>query len=374
MMNTPSMELKKINRNRIFQFILQQRTTSKLEIAQKLGISLPTVTQNISVLKEQNLLVECGEYESTGGRRAKMISCNAMARVALGIDITRNHISIVLVDLLGNVIDSGRESFDCADTIKTLVKVQQLIEKMLQVNRIDDETVLGVGVSLPAIIGGDCQNVKKAMVFPIPDNYYQMLRPYVRFPYLLYNDANCGGFAELWSRKSIERDVFYLSLSGTVGGAIMINGRIYSGSDFTGGEVGHMTLVPNGRSCYCGKNGCVDSYCNSNYLAELTSGNLQHFFELLSQGDQQATARMEEYLDYLAVVIHNVRMLFDSDIILGGYVGNYSDLLLDGLCRRLRDADTFDLETHYVTGCHHRTEAAAVGAALMYVSQFVDEV
>lgn len=368
------MELKRINRNRIFRFILQQGTTSKAEIAYQLRISLPTVTQNIAALKEQHLIMESGEYESTGGRRAKMISCNAMARVAIGIDITRNHISAVVVDLLGNVIDSIRENFNCQSPENTLPKIQELIEHLLRVHKIPDKTVLGVGISIPAIIDGDNQTIETALVIPFFSDYYQKLQPYIRFPYFFYNDANCGGFAELWNRKPTKRDMFYFSLSGTVGGAAMLSDQIYTGHDYTGGEIGHLTLVPNGRPCYCGQKGCVDSYCNCNCLAELTDGNLPEFFERLQQGESQIVERMEEYLDYLAIAIHNVRMLFDCDIILGGYVGSYSDLFLDGLKRRLRAADTFDKPVDYLTGCHYHTEAAAVGASLMFISRFIEEV
>lgn len=373
-MNTPNMELKKINRNRVFRFILQQEATSKSEISYQLNISLPTVTQNITALKEQNLIVESGEYESTGGRRAKMLSCNAMSRVALGIDITRNHISAVVVNLLGNTVDSIRENFNCRDIPNTLPKIQQLMERLLKANRIKDSTVLGVGVSLPAIIAGDYQSIETALVLPFPLDYYQQMQPYMRFPYLFYNDANCGGFAELWSRKPTKHDMFYFSLSATVGGAAMINDQIYTGCNFSGGEIGHITLVPNGKPCYCGQTGCMDCYCNSNCLAELTDGNLPDFFTLLQQGDPAARARMDVYLEYLAISIHNVRMLFDCDIILGGYVGSYSDLFLEDLCKRLQAKDTFNRKPDYVMGCHHHTEAAAVGAALMYISRFIDQV
>lgn len=373
-MGAPSMELKRINRNRIFRFILQKGTTSKAEVSHELQISLPTVTQNIAALKAEGLIVESGEYESTGGRRAKMLSCNGRARVALGLSITRNHISAVVMDLFGGMIDSVRESCDCSDTHGVIRKIQTLIERMLVANGIDDETVLGVGIALPAIIDTDDQSVKTALVVPLPMDFYQQLREYIRFPFGFFNDANCGGFAELWSRRPVERDIFYFSLSGTVGGAAVIGNQIYVGRDFTGGEVGHMTLVPNGRMCYCGKRGCVDCYCSSNRLTELAPGGLEEFFHALEAGSAPHRARMDAYLDDLAVAIHNVRMLFDCDIILGGYVGSYSALFLEDLKRRLYQGDTFGHDTGYVTGCHYNTEAAAVGGALMYISQFIEAI
>lgn len=374
MHQSPNMELKRINRNRIFRFILQQRTTSKSEIAYELRISLPTVTQNLAALMEQNLILETGEYESTGGRRAKMISCNAQARVAVGIDITRNHISAVVVDLVGNIIDNIREPFCCSAPDQVPQKVKQLIDGILFNNEILDESVLGVALSIPAIVASDYRTLDTELVLPFPSDFYQYFQEYIRFPYLFYNDANCGGFAELWRRRPTERDMFYFSLSGTVGGAAMLGNQIYTGQYNYSGEIGHTILVPGGKQCYCGKYGCVDAYCNANVLAELTNGNLADFFTRLQAGDNEANARMETYLNYLSVAIHNVRMLFDCDIILGGYVGSYSALYLDRLKQKVQALDTFDKAPDYLMGCHYNTEASAVGAALMYISAFIDQV
>jgi len=83
---------------------------------------------------------------------------------------------------------------------------------------------------------------------------------------------------------------------------------------------------------------------------------------------------MNTYVDHLAIAIHNVRMLFDCDIILGGYVGSYSHLFLDDLKKKLAETDLFEREVDYITGCYYHTEAAAVGAALMFTSQFIDNI
>ena len=374
MRNSPNMELKKINRNRIFRYIHQREAASKAEISYELHISLPTITQNIAELMGQNLIVESGSYESTGGRRAKMISCNSMAKVALGFDITRNHISAVVVDLKGNVVSSIRELYRYGDYEDAIEKICDMAEHIVRSYGIDEKTVLGVGVSLPAIIDVDMQTINTALVLPFPRDFHQHLRSRIRFPCLFYNDANCGGFAELWSRKPTENDVFYFSLSGTVGGAAMIGDQIYTGMSFAGGEVGHLIMVPNGKQCYCGQKGCVDCYCNSDNLAELTDGNLSAFFERIDQDDSAAKARMDEYLDYLAIAIHNVKMLLDCDIVLGGYVGSYSELFLDDLKQRLLQMDIFHRTPDYLMACHHHTEAAAVGAALMYISRFIENV
>ena len=374
MIGSPNMELKKINRNRIFRFIVQRNATSKAEISYALHISLPTVTQNIAALMSQNLLTESGEYESTGGRRAKMISCVPRAKVALGIDITRNHISSVAVDLKGNIFGNIREKYTYRDAEDAAAKIERVIEYMINTYNIDESTILGVGISLPAIIANDNQTITTALVLPVPVDFYDRLKKRIHFPFLFYNDSNCGGFAELWSKKPTKNDVFYLSLSGTVGGAALINDQIYAGINDTCGEIGHQILVPNGEKCYCGQRGCVDCYCNSTRLTDMTGGDLDQFFELLEQGDPAAKEAMEKYLDYLTIAIHNAKMLLDCDIILGGYVGSYSGKFMNELKTRLYAMDTFKRNPDYVAGCHHHTEAAAVGAALMYIAKFIEDV
>lgn len=76
-------------------------------------------------------------------------------------------------------------------------------------------------------------------------------------------------FMEKESGPQIKKDFFYLSLSNTVGGAYFSGGNLLYGTEFRCGEVGHMTLVPDGKPCYCGKRGCLDAYCAAGNLAQM---------------------------------------------------------------------------------------------------------
>ena len=99
---------RKANLAKVAKFILHRRSTSKPEIAAMLGLSMPTVLQNVKELLERGIIVESGEYESTGGRKAKALSVNAGLKYAAGIDITANHISYVVIDLTGELIEKER--------------------------------------------------------------------------------------------------------------------------------------------------------------------------------------------------------------------------------------------------------------------------
>lgn len=101
-------EKKKLNKVKIAKFIRYKGSTSKPEIAAELGISMPTVLQNVKELTEAGIVGEIGEYESTGGRKAKTLSITATWKMAVGLDITLNHISMVALDLKGAITGKRR--------------------------------------------------------------------------------------------------------------------------------------------------------------------------------------------------------------------------------------------------------------------------
>ena len=79
----------------------------------------------------------------------------------------------------------------------------------------------------------------------------------------------------------------------------------------------------------------------------------------------------DKYLNDLALAIHNVRILFDSDIIIGGYIGAYIEEYMDELCRRVDARDTFgDRAGDYMFPCKYKVESAAAGAAIHFIDEF----
>ena len=103
-----NIEVKKNNRNRIFRYICKNGIVSNPDISYKLKMSLPTVTQITKELIEMGLVEENGELQSTGGRRAKALSAASNVKQAVGLDITKNHISLILTNLTGEMLKYER--------------------------------------------------------------------------------------------------------------------------------------------------------------------------------------------------------------------------------------------------------------------------
>ena len=367
-----AIEIKQKNRNNIFRFIYQEKKISKQEIARGLGLSMPTITQNLTELYNRGLIYTDGTFESTGGRKAKAIHCNMNAKHAIGIDITKNHISGVLVNLSGELVYSLRLRLRFEPSEAYYRKLSALVDHVIESGKVSPETVLGVGVSIPAIIAKDNRTITYAPIVDVT-TIYEDLKNYLTYPYAIFNDSKAGGYAELWHTRDVENMV-YLSLSNSVGGAVLMNSDIFYGDQCHSGEFGHMTLEIDGRPCYCGKKGCVDAYCNAQNLSNHTDGDLKRFFELLEAGDEVCLAEWEKYVYYLAVAVNNLHNILDCDVILGGYVGGFMEKHVDGLRRLVAERSTFRTDGSFIKTCFFKYESSAVGAALYFIDEFINNI
>lgn len=368
-----NIEVKRNNRNRVFRFICKNGTVSNPDISYELKMSLPTVTQITKELIEKGLIEEIGERKSTGGRRAKALSAAANARQAVGLDITKNHISLVLTNLTGTVLNYKRIQQPFVQEDGYYGKVCETMEGFLDESEADRDRILGIGISFPGIVAQDREMIPYSHILGVRNLPFDSVRRHFPYPCYFLNDANAGAYAEGIRGESPER-FFYLSLSNSVGGAIFHNGELIQGQNFRCGEVGHMTVIPDGELCYCGKRGCLDAYCSAKLLSDMTDGKLERFFKKLEQGEKEIADMWEQYTAYLAVALNNIHMVLDCDIILGGYVGSYMEAYVQDIWEKVSQRNTFEEEKRFVRSCRYKVGAAALGAALNVIEMFMEQV
>ena len=363
------MDKRKANLVKVAKFILHRRSTSKPEIAATRGLSMPTVLQNVKDLLEQGVIIESGEYESTGGRKAKALSVNAGLKYAVGIDITGNHISFVMIDLTGELVEKQRIRAVFENSLEYNEKVYQGFIEFVEKSGIETRRILGVGISLPGIIDKEHETLIISHILRLKDVSLKNLSRLFACEVCYENDANSAAMAEMYR---LEKNAVYLSLSNSVGGSFYIHNGIYEGDDYRSSEFGHMIIVPGGRPCYCGKKGCVDAYCSAQVLAAKTNDNLEQFFEGLDRGNEDLKQAWDEYLEYLAVTVTNLRMAYDCDIILGGYVGGYLEKYMAELSKRVIKYNGFENDTTYLKTCSFQKEVSAVGIAMSFVEKYFE--
>lgn len=366
-------DLKQANRRRIFRMIREKSNVSRRDLAFELQLSLPTVNQNLSDLINDGYIKEAGQIGKTVGRRATVYSICENAKVAMGIDITKNHITVVCVNLKADCIYTKRIRYPFQRCDSYLKKLSEMLQEATEYLGLSEKEIVGVGISVPGLITLDGSKIFYGESLNFSNMTCEEFATYIPYPCELYNDADAAGYAEA-QIGTAARDSFYISLNNSVGGAILINGQIYKGEKSKSGEIGHMTLDIHGKPCFCGQKGCLDVYCNATVLSEKTDGDLKEFFHQLNQKNEEFVKVWTEYLDYLAVGINNIRMLFDCKIIIGGYVGAYLEPYLEQLKEKVAEKNPFEKDVDYLKVCKVKGEASAVGAALPFLQNVIENI
>lgn len=367
-------ELKLKNRNSVYRLIHRLGCISKQRIVSELGLSLPTVTQNLVELMEEGLIRESGSFGNTGGRRAKGYAVVQDAKVAVGVDINKQHYSAVVLDLQGNLLAKMKEYCVFQDSDSYYEKIGAAVDKVVDESGVCPADVLGVGIAVQGIVSADNRTISYGEILGLTGASLQRIGKNINYPKKLFHDSDMAAFAESWNRIGMEESV-YLSLSTNLGGAITQTAGEAKGGNFGKARIEHMTLVPDGKKCYCGQYGCADAYCSTTVLTDVVEdGRLDTFFKLLSEEDKQISAVWDEYLNKLAIAINNTRMMYDCELILGGYLGEYLEKYLDELKRRAYRRNSFDRTGDYIKLGRVKSEPISIGAALQYVDGFISRI
>ena len=370
-----TINLKKINKSKVYQYIYKEKLTSKQQIVQDLQMGLSTVSQNLNLLEKEGLIERNGFFDSTGGRKAHAIQIVADFKISIGVGILKNMFHITAVDLYGNSLATATIDFPYEDTAAYYEKITVSIQKFITENGYNDEQILGVSIATQGITSPDHSSV---IYGNIMNNTGMRLKDFSsRLPYSchLEHDSKSAAFLELWNHPELNNAVVFL-LNPNLGGAIITNHQIHQGSAMHSGTLEHICINPEGPLCYCGNRGCLETYCSANAL-ELAAGMpAKDFFPLLREKKSSQLSQIwEDYLNHLAFAMKNLNLFIDAPIIISGYLAPYfteDDILY--LLDHINPSTPFQLtEEQIIVGLHgHYTPA--IGAALYYVDEFIQSV
>ncbi|MDR2657788.1 MAG: ROK family protein [Oscillospiraceae bacterium] len=274
--------------------------------------------------------------------------------VRIGIDLGGTNIAA------GVVTDEGKLLYKIETPTFAERPWQPVVEDMIALSKralteagctVDDLRSIGVGVPGTAING--------VVVFCTNLGWHDVpleraFRAAIDRPLYIDNDANVAGLAEAVSGVSagVPNSVF-LTLGTGLGGGVIINKKIYTGSHGVGGELGHLTFIAGGEMCTCGKRGCLERYASATGMTRLASEVIRtHPYSGLAQaanndpanltgklivdqakaGDLAAMMVFDQYVHYLAQGINTIISFIDPDmVVLGGGVSRAGAFLLDAV-------------------------------------------
>lgn len=366
--------VKKLNKNRIFRLIYNSDKISRQEIADRLGLSLPTVNQNLKMLMEDGLIEYVGNFTSTGGRRAQAITISNNARKAISVNIKADYINVDVVGLKGQIIYSMYVKAHFNKSSAYIEKLTDAVRHAADYVGADADDILGVGITVPGILDDEKQILISAPPLKAKNYDFTKLISAIDYPVVVMNDARAEAYADHWFNGKPQDEKIYIMLGEGVGGAYINASAIRNGVHNRGGEFGHMVIHPGGKQCLCGKKGCLEAYVSEKVLSSELNTSLEDFFAQAEKGKPDYVDMLEEYIDNLALGINNIYTMMDCDIVLGGTVAPYIKRYEDRIKECLVNDYSFDTDADYLKISDDGGGKSGLGAALSFVARFIDGV
>lgn len=205
-------DVKKLNKNRIFRLIYNSDKISRQEIADQLGLSLPTVNQNLKMLMEDGLIEYVGNFTSTGGRRAQAITINNNARKAISVNIKADYINVDVVGLKGQIIYSMAVKAHFSKSSAYIEKLTDAVRHAVDYVGADADDILGVGVTVPGILDDEKQILISAPPLKAKNYDFTRLISAIDYPVVVMNDARAEAYADHWFNGKPEDEKYILCL------------------------------------------------------------------------------------------------------------------------------------------------------------------
>lgn len=372
---TNNLGVRKRNRQAVLKMLYQNQTMTRKDLADRLGLSFPTVTQILTELETEGLVQQIGQQASTGGRRAFLNAIVTDSRASVGVSISMHWVEIVLMNLGLSAVATEEYRMPFEDTEAYWQQLSARIEDLLDRHEVARERLLGVGLSFPGVISSIGNSLEFAPTLGIDRLDLGRVTRQLRYPVLFGNDATLASRAEAWFRPEIGRAA-YLLLNRGVGGAYITDREDLLGSRAC--EFGHMVIQEDGKLCSCGRRGCLEAYCSSAVLVEETGTDgqetLEDFFARLEEGEELHRQAWDRYFGHLVTGIGNLRSIFDADVIIGGEMARFLERYAEPLRRALIDRSCLSEDGRYLRFGNYGQYDAAIGAALLHISGFLNEV
>lgn len=249
-------------RARVLDQLRATGTLSRVELADRTGLTAATITHAVRDLIRDGLVHEVGRARSNGGSPRRLLELVADARYAVGVQLDRCRITVVVTDFLGRRLAGAvLPGVGHGEPAATLATLAAEVEQVLTAAAVPRDRVLGVG-----LVTHGPQDRRRGVIrtaqptpawrdFPLTSTLSALLG----LPVLLENDATAAAVGEQWAGDAGTDTFGVLYLASGIGGGVILAGDVYGDATANVVEVGHIPLDPTGNGmCGCGNIGCTE--------------------------------------------------------------------------------------------------------------------
>lgn len=392
-----TVDLRSINRQIVLRCLYFDGPMSRLEVSQHSTLSVATVTNLVTELLKEEIVIETGQVESEGGRPRTILAVNPDYGCFVGVDLGETHVQLDLFDL----------TLRRKNTVRSLVlpgenSPQDYVDRI--VNGLDEllsragvipEDVLGMGIGLPGMVERSGARTVSSPLWKWQNVAFgELLEAKLSVPIFLDNGAKAMTLAELWFGAGRGHKNLITILLGTgIGSGIITEGALYRGPTNSAGELGHTIIILDGRPCRCGSYGCIEAYAGAPGIittlreiapdspllhADGKSDNqltvLNNLARGVGEGFPEALETLHVTARYLGASIASLVNLFNPEIIVvGGWAGlQIGEAMLPDLREFLhRYALPMSREVVQIELSQLGQTAICMGAACLSLEQFL---
>ncbi|WP_223588135.1 ROK family protein [Neobacillus bataviensis] len=365
----------------ILSTIIKNYPISRAKLSEITNLNKATVSLQAHSLIKKHLISEIGMGVSSGGRKPILLVFNKNAGYAIGVELAANYILSILIDLEGNKVFSDYFEF-VNESMETLNSI--LIERIRMVVNHAPESpygIIGIGVGVHGFV-----NENQTVVFTPHSNWDKvdikdLLEEQFTFPVFIDNEANAGAFGEkLYGEIKNSDNSIYVSVGTGIGLGIIVNNKLYRGSDGVSGEMGHMSIEFNGKKCGCGNQGCWELYASESAffknLSKIKNGvEMTHekANKMILENDRDILMEIEKFGHFLGIGLTNMINTFNPDaIILRSNLIEANPIILKSIKKAVskRVSRYIPLKNEIFISQLNRN-AAALGAASFMIKKFL---
>ena len=200
-------------------------------------------------------------------------SSSILNKLSIGVDLGGTRITTVLADSEGDVIHQRETNTPVKEGPKEIVRtIESEITALLNTDKTEIQELLGIGIACPGAIDIKRQlittspNLPGFNYFPLVDTLSEKFKNKVR----IGNDLTLAGLGEhrFGAGKGVSNMIF-VGIGTGIGGGIILDNKVYTGTSGSAGEIGHIVTLPNGPKCGCGNRGCLEAIASGNSLVKL---------------------------------------------------------------------------------------------------------
>lgn len=325
--NLPRIKIQ--NQFAIKEVIYKFGPISRIEVAQRLGLTLPTITTSVSMMLKKGLLkeVECDTSVKSLGRKAMLVDINEKYGYFLGIEVRGSLRRAIITDMRGNEVSSLSDETPYTEYKKSIESAAMLALSLINKASLRFDDILSIGLTIPGIVD---KNEGTLVIHP----GYKWADKKIKDDFASYtgyegniivdNNTISRGYAlSMFQGKKLNDvdSMAYMFVSTGIGCPLFSGVKSHFGIVTGDGEVGHMVMNPDGPSCTCGNTGCLEAYSsekamlekaeesNSPFLLERKKNGplkLSDIIEGEKAGDGISLAIAEESIKYLGLAIANI--------------------------------------------------------------------